>query len=121
MTVLQAFEIAGSIILSVCSAGVIIFGLANWLGKVWANRILEGDRARHAQEIEGLKSQLSRQTQETISRLETELAIFREKQLRGHSDKIYIYRLVTDIVSDLLADLDLLEFTPDRRGSGLFS
>jgi len=39
-------------------AGAVIFGLSNWLGKVWVARILEQDRLRYNSELERLKNQL---------------------------------------------------------------
>ena len=35
---------------------MLVFACAAWLGKIWANRILESDRAKYAQELERLKS-----------------------------------------------------------------
>ncbi|GHF94021.1 hypothetical protein [Thalassotalea marina] len=40
----DVFKIITAVITSVGAAGVIIFGLSNWLGKVWANRILEREK-----------------------------------------------------------------------------
>lgn len=37
---------------------VLIFGMANWLGKVWANRILEKEKSKYSKEIEKYKSEL---------------------------------------------------------------
>lgn len=37
---------------------MIVFALSSWLGKVWAARILEQDRAKYTAEIERLKSSL---------------------------------------------------------------
>lgn len=51
----EIFKIAAAIIFSFGSAGAIIFSLATWLGKVWANRIFEQDRAKYAGEIEKIK------------------------------------------------------------------
>ena len=55
-----AFQIALAVIGSVGGAGLIIVGLASWLGKVWANRVMQGDIAKHSQNIENLKSELKR-------------------------------------------------------------
>lgn len=40
---------------AVGGGGAIIFFLSSWLGKVWANRILEADRSKYAAELEGIK------------------------------------------------------------------
>lgn len=38
------FEIAGAALAAIGSAGVLLFALSSWLGKVWASRILEKER-----------------------------------------------------------------------------
>jgi len=43
----QAFKLATSILASVGSGAVIIFAMSSWLGKVWANRILEADKLKY--------------------------------------------------------------------------
>lgn len=51
-------QVISSIILPVGGTGAIIVGLGAWLGKLWANRILDIEKARHARELEKLKSEL---------------------------------------------------------------
>lgn len=41
---------------SIATGGVIIFGLSSWLGKVWANRILEEDRKNYTAELDQLRA-----------------------------------------------------------------
>lgn len=43
----EAFKVIASMLASVGGAALIIFGLSSWLGKVWANRILEADKLRY--------------------------------------------------------------------------
>jgi len=54
----EVFKTAAEIIVSIGGFGVIILGLAAWLGKVWSNRLMETDRAKWAKEIESIKAQL---------------------------------------------------------------
>ena len=49
---------AAAVIVSLGGGGVIVFALSSWLGKVWANRIADAERARFARELEGYKSKL---------------------------------------------------------------
>lgn len=56
----EIFELAGAIITSIGGSAVIMLGLSSWLGKVWANRILEDEKKKHVLEIEDFKSKLSR-------------------------------------------------------------
>ena len=50
-TLENVYQIAFISLGSVGVAVAIIVALASWLGKVWANRILESDRARYAEEL----------------------------------------------------------------------
>lgn len=88
---MQWFVLAGTVIFSVGSAGAIFFGLSSWLGKVWASRILERER--------------------------NELSILKETFLKEHNDKSTIYKVVIDVVSKILADLDkwtIGDLTPEK-------
>lgn len=58
MNFTESFSVATAIISSTGGATLIILGFSSWLGKVWANRILERDRARYQSEIEQLKNKL---------------------------------------------------------------
>ena len=55
--------VSGAILGSVGGAAAIIFGLSTWLGKVWANRILEKDKLKYSSELEVIKKQLQSETQ----------------------------------------------------------
>jgi hypothetical protein len=52
---IEAFEVAQAVLLSLGGGSLIIIGFSTWLGKVWANRILEKDRNNYAQEMESIK------------------------------------------------------------------
>lgn len=54
----ELFELSAAIIASVGGAGFIVIGLSNWLGKIWANRILENEKEKHTKEIEKYKNEL---------------------------------------------------------------
>ena len=60
MDVIEVFKVSTAILGSVGGAAAIIFGLSTWLGKVWASRILEADRAKYTAQIEILKSDLEK-------------------------------------------------------------
>ena len=89
MTLKEVWEIAGAVILSLGGGGAIVVALSSWLGKVWASRILEEDRAKFARELERLKTDLDRTTRllqgeiektlfVTKTHFETEFQILRE-------------------------------------------
>jgi len=54
----EIFKISGAILASVGGAAAIIFALSSWLGKVWANRILEKEKLAYSSELERIKNQL---------------------------------------------------------------
>ena len=77
MTTEAIFEIAGAIILSLGGGAAIVGVFTFWLGKVWAARILEGDRTKHQATIEGMKSDLNKKIHEhnvAVSRIDAHRA-----------------------------------------------
>lgn len=95
-------KLAAAIIAAFGGAGAILVATSSWLGKVWAARILEGDRAKYAKEIEAVRSDANEQ----LARLTTQLDMLRQTELRIHSDKLTIYRAAVDIVADMVATLE---------------
>lgn len=51
------YQVAFIMLSSVGGAAVIIAALSSWLGKVWANRILESDKAKYTQELDKIRHQ----------------------------------------------------------------
>lgn len=51
------YQIGFVLLSSAGGAALIIAALSSWLGKVWANRILESDRARYAKELDNIRHQ----------------------------------------------------------------
>jgi hypothetical protein len=51
---------AAAVIGSVGGGAVLVLAFSSWLGKVWANRIADAERARFSQELEGYRAQLQR-------------------------------------------------------------
>ena len=64
MTITEIWSIAGAVIASVGGSTLIVVGCSTWLGKVWANRILEADKAKYQSELENLKVLLAKGTHE---------------------------------------------------------
>lgn len=52
MDIKQILSITGSILFALGGGAAIVFALSKWLGGVWANRILENERAASAREHE---------------------------------------------------------------------
>lgn len=77
MNIDDILKISAAIIASLGSGTIIVFAFSNWLGKVWANRILEKDRAKYAAQIEMLKSELNKSIHKhnvAVSRIDTQRA-----------------------------------------------
>ncbi len=60
------FQVSFAVIGSVGGAAVIIAGLSNWLGKVWAERLMAKEKAQHDRELESLRSELRIKTEQQI-------------------------------------------------------
>lgn len=61
MTLQEICATATAVILSLGGGSAIVVGVSSWLGKVWANHILEDEKAKHQKEIEGYKSELQKE------------------------------------------------------------
>lgn len=61
MTWQTVLEIVATVIASVGGAGAIIWALSSFFGKMWANKILEKQKAEYQKDIEEYKSALSRE------------------------------------------------------------
>jgi hypothetical protein len=55
----EIYEIAFTVVGSVGGAGLIILSLSNWLGKVWASRLMQEDIAKHNLNLAELRSKLN--------------------------------------------------------------
>lgn len=98
-----AFYLLGS----VGGAAFIIFSLSSWLGKVWAQRIMDKERAQHEKDLAALRAKLEGDTARGLEALRTDLSIFKEQHLKGFHDKLSIYRMVVDLIVEVLGDFDL--------------
>lgn len=113
MEIGDVLNVVAAALISVGGAGAIVVALSSWLGKVWATRLMDREKAAHARELESLRSELRKDSEAELAALRNELDIFKEKHLRGHQDKIQIYRLVVDVVAELLGDLDFIQVFGD--------
>lgn len=106
MSASDAMEIAQAVLLAVGGGGLIVFALSSWLGKLWAERLMGRERLQHDRDMASLSAELRRQVDAQLAESRNELEIFREKHLRAHADKIASYRAATDLLADILGDLD---------------
>ena len=98
-------------------SGEVQLALSSWLGKVWANRIMDSEKQKYEKELTNLRADLERENQKALANIQhqqeksievvrLDLNIFKEKHLKGFNDKIQIYRLMIDIVAEVLGDFD---------------
>ena len=72
----DVWEITSAIILSFGGSSVILIGLSTWLGKVWANRLLEKDRLKYNSELETTKAKYEKQLETYKLQLEKSKSLF---------------------------------------------
>lgn len=99
-------SIALTILGSLGIGGGIVFALSSFLGKLWADRLMAKESIKYEKEIAELQATLESKNQNSIEELKAELSIYQQKHLRGFNDKIQTYRLMTDIISEILGDYD---------------
>lgn len=58
MSLLDALNIVVAGVVSIGGGGAIVLGLSSWLGKVWADRLMESEKATHDRDLERLRSEL---------------------------------------------------------------
>lgn len=69
----------------------IIFGSSSWLGKVWANRLMEKEKAEHARELESLRNKLTQDTESFKVKLKKSEFIF-QKEFEAISEFVSLKR-----------------------------
>jgi hypothetical protein len=82
-----------------------VFALSNWLGKIWAERLMEKERHNHAVELEHLRDSLKRTSEEQLASLKAQLDIAREARVREHFDRVTIYRGALDLIAGMVAKI----------------
>jgi hypothetical protein len=115
MTLGEVLSTGASIIVSLGGAGFIILGFSSWLGKVWAERLMQNQRLSNEQKLAELRANLERQNQLDIQRLKTELSLLQHRELTSHQEKINIYKIAIDMFSDFLFDLQTLFESPQNH------
>jgi hypothetical protein len=76
----ETFKLISAMLVSIGGASIIILGLSTWLGKVWANRILEKEKAQ--------LTQLTKEHEIRFSQLHIERAQV-IKQIYGELGELY--------------------------------
>jgi hypothetical protein len=128
MTSFQAIiETALAVLAALGGGGVIVFGLSNHLGKLWADRLMQNERASHERNLADLRAEherklaafnaeLDAQNSAAIERMKTALDLQKGKPAGAHADKLAMYRTVTDLVAELV-----VEFESTKVGASNFN
>lgn len=87
----ETFKIAGAIIASLGGGALLIAIFSSWLGSIWAKRMLQNERAKHAEKLENYTK---------------ELELLKDKSLTRHHDKLSAYRESINLVSEILSELE---------------
>lgn len=107
MDLSNVWQVALAVITSLGGGAAIVFLLSDWLGKVWANRIMAKETAAHNSALEKLRNDLQKESARELEHIRHDLDIFKQKHLQGFSDKVATYRLVIENIAHILADLDI--------------
>lgn len=87
----EILSVAAAIIASIGGSALIVAAFSNWLAKLWASRMLQNERALHAEKLESKKN---------------ELDLLKQKDVTRHYEKLAIYKDVVHLVCEILRDLE---------------
>lgn len=86
-------------------AAVVVGGLSSWIGKIYADRVLQTEQSKHNSDLKTLESELRQKVESRILELNLELAMFRDKTLKAHNDKLSCYASAIDGVAGFMAKI----------------
>jgi len=113
-------ETAAAVVVALGSGGAIVGGLSGWLGRVWAERMMGKERAKHDRELAKLRADLEKQNADTLEQLRAKnaenlehlsaaLDLHKGKLAGAHADKLAIYRSVIDLLVDIIMVREILK------------
>lgn len=102
MQLSDILAISGSVLASIGGGTAIVFAFSNWLGKVWANRLmvkekaeynkeLEKEKTEHIRQLELLKNSFLKETESYKIKLKKSEFLF-EKQFEAASELVALHR-----------------------------
>lgn len=83
------WNVAAAVIVSLGGGGAIVLALSSFLGKVWASRILEAERAKYAKDLESTRATYAGE----LEQLKSQLDAARRATQAGLDRAVYIHRL----------------------------
>lgn len=109
MDITGAFRVATAVIVALGGGGAIVLALSNYIGKIWADRLMERDRYEHAKELAKLRADLAAEHSRSLEELRATMSMDITKRLGAHQDKVVLYRSVADIVLDMVIQLHVAQ------------
>jgi len=122
MHISEILSIAAALLASLGGGGAIVLGMSAWLGKVWAERLMQKEKARHDQELEEFRAKAVQKLAEDKARYERELENFKShldrENKRAHQtfeERITFYKEamapVIDLITEFTRNAGTLEHT----------
>ena len=95
----EAFEIAQAVLLSLGGGSILVFALSSFLGKIWAQRILQNEKMEHDRELSEFKSHI-----EALA----------HKNSLNYQQKLELYKIVSAPLVELVALITKKGLTQDH-------
>lgn len=108
----EIFKIAGAILISFGGSGAILFVLSSWLGKVWANRILETEKKNLTIEIEEYKNKLDKEIKIVSSLIDKSVYVSKLQYDKEFSIYLEIWGKLAECVSSTIDLYPTFQKTP---------
>lgn len=105
MNLIDVLEVTATLILAVGGGGAVVIGMSGYLGKIWANRLMATEKAKHDADLERLRAELTAKNASELEGIRASVDLVKSKLLGAHTDKVVLYRMVTDIVAEMMADI----------------
>ena len=107
----EAFELAAAIIAGLGGGGAIVWALSSLIGKVWANKILEKEKAEYAKDIEYYKSELNKEVQR-INAIQDKALYISKAQ---YDNEYHIYQEIWEKMNECILITKMLYPTFENR------
>jgi len=101
MSASEVFQLAGAILFSVGGAGGLIIAFSSWVGRVWADRMLDQVRAKYARALEEIRLKYT----EALARANGELEAANRKVQAELDRTIHVYRVQFEMEFQALTDI----------------
>jgi len=106
MDIVDLLKISGLILGTISVSSSLLFFLIKWSAKLLADRIVENQKAELKKEVEEFRINLESKNETALEKLKSELDLIKNANITALNEKVKIYRLATDIFSDLIANID---------------